>query len=78
MSGNEKPAGQSGSGQDEVLRKFLNISYNKHKDVSILSNLSNDISEWKKYVNDPYPAFCVALAKAKLLQIEQERREVGE
>ena len=67
---NEKPpAGTGGNNKGQTaLINFLNILYDKSEDISIL----------KKYVNDPYPAFCVALAKAKLLQIEQERREVGE
>ena len=64
MSVNKKPR-RSGRGRySEVLINFLNLSYEKSKDISIL----------KKYVAGPYPVVVCALAKAKLKQVELQRR----
>ena len=43
---------------------FLNIFYDKSADISILI----------KFANGPYPAILCALAKAKIEQIELEKK----
>ena len=64
---NEKPpAGTGGNNKGHTaLTNFLNIPYNKAKDISIL----------KKYVNGPYPAMFCDLAKTKLKQVELQRKK---
>ena len=59
---NEKPpAGTGGNNKGHTaLTNFLNIPYNKAKDISIL----------KKYAAGAYPATLRALAKAKLKLVE--------
>ena len=63
---NEKPpAGTGGNNKGQTaLINFLNILYDKSEDISIL----------KKYVAGPYPVVVCALAKAKLKQVELQRR----
>jgi hypothetical protein len=52
----------SRKGQDEnVLLNFLDTSYDKVEDKSIFI----------EFATGAYPAMCVALAKAKLVQIEK-------
>jgi hypothetical protein len=63
---NEKPPGGTGGnikGQTGLIN-FLNIPYDKSEDISIL----------KKYASGPYPAIFCDLVKAKLKQVELQKK----
>jgi hypothetical protein len=60
MYANKKPRRSGRGDYSEVLINFLDTSYDKVEDKSILI----------EYATGAYPAMCVALAKAKLAQLE--------
>jgi len=64
---NKQPAtaGQSRTGQNETAQpNFLNISYDKQEDISIL----------KEMAERPLPSFAIALIKAKIDQCEIDQK----